>query len=129
MLISSVFAIFFIMAFIADGLPLIIAMQQMSILAKASLKTIGTDKMTDSEKQKLLLINSANIFKQSLKIAALVAIVLTLGYLLIFAGGFFKLVNDKAFFSFLGSTGGIIISMLGFLFYFLIKKLYARARL
>jgi hypothetical protein len=128
-LISYVFGIFFIMAFIADCLPLIKSMQKISLLGKASFKTIGSAEIADSGKQKLLLHNSAGIFKQSLKITALVVIVLVIGYLLVLAGGFLKIVSCAAFFNCLETAQGIIISIIAFLSYFLIKKIYARARL
>ena len=128
-LISYVFAVFFILAFLADRLPLIKSINKLSMLGKISLTTISSDAMEDSEKQKLLLANSAEIFKLSLKIAALVLLVLAAGYLLVWAADLLNIVKSPLLFSFLDTVTGIVISIFAFSSWFLIKKIYARARL
>jgi hypothetical protein len=128
-LISFVFAIFFILAFAADRLPLIKLIQKISALSKMSLKTISTEAIDDTEKQKLLLANSAGIFKLSAKLAGLVILVLTVGYTLALAGDLLGIVKTPVLFAYLETVPGAVISVLAFCSYFLLKKIYVRARL
>jgi hypothetical protein len=129
LLISYVFAVFFILALMVDRLPLIKFINEISMLSKTSFTTIGSNTMEDSEKQKLLLTNSASIFKLSLKIATLILLVVAAGYLLMLAGDLLNIVKSPLLFSFLDTVPGIVISILAFSSWFLIKKIYVRARL
>jgi len=128
-LISFTYAVFFMLAFVADLLPLIKFTRQISTLTKMSVKTIGSVSLTDSEKQRILLGNSSQIFKQSLKIGAIVVLILVIGYLIMLVANFFQLVKRAVFFNFVESIGGITVSVLAFCSYFLIKRVYVRARL
>jgi len=129
LLISYEFALFFILAFVADRVPFIRAAKEISALSKESIKTMKSVIIDDSEKQKVLLANAAAIFIRSLKITGLILLILIGGYLLAFAGDEFGIVKISVLFSFLETATGIIISLLAFGSYFLLKKIYARARL
>ena len=128
-LISCTYVLFFILAFVADRLPLIKIMRKISALGKVSLETIGSTHIPDTEKQKILLANSGTIFKQSLIMIALVLLVLGIGFLLTLGADVLGIVKRPILFDYLDSATGIIISVVSFGSYFLLKKIYARARL
>ncbi|HZY38434.1 MAG TPA: hypothetical protein VFE53_17370 [Mucilaginibacter sp.] len=128
-LISYIFVVSIILAVLADRLPLIKSIGKISALGKISLKIIHSKEIDDTEKQKLLLANSAVIFTQSLKIAALVILVLAVGYLLVLAGDFTRILKRPVLLKYMESVPGISISIIAFLAYFLIKKIYDRTRL
>ena len=128
-LISEVSVIFFVMAFLADRLPLMKYIRKVIELNRISFDIIGSGNTGDADKQKLLLANSAAIFVQSLKLSGSVLLVLAAGCLLILAGNFFNIVTTSVLLAYLETITGIVISVLAFCFYFLIKKIYDRARL
>jgi len=128
-LISYIGAIFFSLAFLSDQLPLIKFLRKISTLSKMSLKTIGSEIVEDGEKQKLLLANSAGIFKLSAKLASLVLLVLAIGFQFVLIGDFLGIVKTKALFAYLETVTGMVVSVLAFCSYFVFKKIYARARL
>jgi len=127
-LISYEFALFFILAFVVDRVPFIEAIKEISNLGKHAITTINSATIEDSEKQKILLADSAGIFIRSLKIAVLALLILIGGYLLAFVGDEFNIVKISVLFRFFESIMGIVVSVLAFGSYFLIKKVYARAR-
>jgi len=128
-LVSYVFAVFFILAFVADRVPLIESVKEISALSKESIKTISSTAIKDSQKQRILLANSAAIFKYSLKITCLALLILIGGYLLAFVGDELGIVKISVLFGFLETVTGIMTTLMAFGSYFLLKKIYARARL
>ena len=128
-LISYEYALFFILAFVADRVPFVKAVKEISALSKASLKTISSVAVEDREKQKILLANAAGIFIRSLKIAGLALLILIGGYLLAFVVDELGVVKISVLSGFLETVTGIMISLLAFGSYFILKKIYARARL
>jgi hypothetical protein len=128
-LVSYVFAVFFILAFVADRVPLIESVKEISALSKESIKTISSTAIKDSQKQRILLANSAAIFKYSLKITCLALLILIGGYLLAFVGNELGIVKISVLFGFLETVTGIMTTLMAFGSYFLLKKIYARARL
>lgn len=127
-LISYVYLLFFILAFAADRVPFIEAVKEILVLSKKSLNTISSTAVEDREKQKILLTNAAGIFIRSLKIAGPALLILIGGYLLASVGDELGIVKISALFGFLETLTGVTISLLAFGSYFLIKKVYARAR-
>ena len=127
-LISYEYALFFILAFVADRMPFISAVKEILALSSDSIKTINSVAVEDREKQKMLLVNAAGIFKRSLQIAGLALLILIGGYLLAFAGDESGIVKISVLFNFLETITGIIICLLAFGSYFLLMKIYGRAR-
>ena len=127
-LISEVFVLFFLLAFLADRLPLVKSIRKIAGLSKNSGAIIGSNTVSDVDKQKLLLLNSVGLFKQSLILAVLILLVLLAGYLLIMAADFCGTVKIAVLLAFLETFAGIAVSILSFCCFFIIKKVYGRAR-
>jgi len=123
--ISYLGAVCLLLAFLTDRLPLITIANKISQLAKNSLGTIRSATANDEEKQKIILSNSRGIFIGSVKISALVLLVLTLGYLLLLAANIFH----YSLLTYAETKSGILVSFIFFFLYFLVKKLYVRSRL
>ena len=66
-MIGYLYFAFFIIALIADFLPFSPIIKTVSSLAINSVQTIKSKNINDSEKEKILLFNSFEIFKHSIK--------------------------------------------------------------
>lgn len=126
--IIYLFIVFLLIAWVADTIPFIKTAKQISALSQSSLKTIQSDTLNDSAKQSLLLGNSLGIMKHSMLI--IFYTILLIGILLLFlkASIFITPLNFDYLSNYLISLSGIILSIIAFLSYFLIKKLYVRFR-
>ena len=123
--ISYLCAVCFLLAFLTDRLPLITLTNKISRLAKNSLGTIRSSTDSDEEKQKIILGNSLAIFVGSVKISAIVLLVLAIGYLLLLTANIFQF----PLLNYAETKTGILVSIISFFLYFLLKKLYVRSRL
>jgi hypothetical protein len=128
-IISYLYIVFFIVAAIVDHLPFLLIMKRTSLYASNSLRTINSNELEDLEKKKILLANSFNIFKQSLKMLALVILIAFSGYVLLIISVVFKPLNCNVLLSYIITLNGLILSLVSFFSYFLLKKLYVKIRL
>ena len=129
LLIGYLFFAFFILAILADLLPFSLVINRILQLSAVSVQTIRSNTITDTKKEKLLLTNSWELFKQSLKMTGFILLIAAWGCLFLFTSGIFKTINYHVLFSYLKTTDGIILSVVAFLSYFILKKIYVRIRL
>lgn len=127
--IIYLFIVFFLIAWVADRLPFIKAVSHISKLSRISFETILSEETDDSAKQAILLGNSFGILKQSLLIIAFTALLLLILFLCLKVSVIVNPLNFNYLTGFLISFAGIIVSIVSFLSYFLLKKLYGRFRL
>lgn len=127
--IIYLFVIFLLIAWTADTIPFIKTARSISGLSQSSLQTIQSEKIDDSEKQGILLGNSLGIMKYSILIILYTAALI--GILLFFLkiSEYITSLNFDYLSNYLISLKGIILSIVAFLSYFLIKKLYVRFRI
>jgi hypothetical protein len=126
---SYLYAVFFILAILSDRLPFFTIINNISRLSISSHQTIRSDIIEDSKKGKILLVNSFGIFKQSLKMAAFIMLVLACGFLLLLLSNNFQHLNYRVLLNYMITTDGLLLSMVSFFSYFLLKKLYVKIRL
>ena len=126
--IIYLFLVFLLIAWAADTIPFIKTVKRISGLSKSSLETIQSEKIDDSAKQGILLSNSLGIMKHSMLI--ILYTVLLIGILLFFlkVSVFITPMNFDYLTNYLISLSGIILSIVAFLSYFILKKLYVRLR-
>jgi hypothetical protein len=129
LLISYLYSIFFVLAFMADRLPFIAFMGRVSFIARNSVQTIQSTGLNDNQKQKLLLANSGLMFLQSVKIFVLILIVAAFGLLFSFLANVFNTGNQRFLMDYAETWRGILLSILAFLSFFCIKKVYVRVKL
>ena len=123
------FIVFFLVAWLADRLPFIKTVGGINRISRNSLQTIQSESIEDSEKQGILLRNSFGILKSSLLIVAFTALLVGLLVICLEASVFIKPLNPAYLTDFLISINGILLSVVSFLSYFLVKKLYGRFRI
>jgi len=123
------FIVFFLVAWLADRLPFIKTVGGINRISRNSLQTIQSESIEDSEKQGILLRNSFGILKFSLLIIAFTALLVGLLVICLEASVFIKPLNPAYLTDFLISINGILLSVVSFLSYFLVKKLYGRFRI
>src|SRR5277367_210289 len=123
-IISYLYAVFFILALLADRLPFLSIINNISRLSKGSFQTIRSDIIDDSKKQEILLANSFGLFKQSLKLTGLILLVSACGFLLLLSGGVFKPLSYRILFDYTMTTYGLLLAIISFFSYFLLKRLY-----
>jgi hypothetical protein len=128
-IISYLYVVFFILAFLADRLPFLTIINSISRLSKGSFQTIKSDIIEDSKKQEILLSNSFGLFKRSLKMVGLILIVSICGFLLLLLSGVFKHLNYRILFDYMITAYGLLLSIISFFSYFLLKRLYVKIRL
>lgn len=129
LMLSYLFAVFFILALLSDFLPFSAIIKSILLLNKNSFQTISSADVADSEKQSILLANSANIFKQSAKLLGLILLLIAFSFLLFLLSGIFQPMGYKTLLNDLITMEGVVISVLAFVAYFLLKKLYVKVRL
>jgi len=128
-IISYLYIVFFIVAALVDYLPFLPAIKKTSLLGFNSLQTISSNNIEDSEKMKILLANSLNIFKQSLKMLALIILVAFSGYILLLLSVVFKSLSYTVLLNYVITLNGLVLSVVSFFSYFLLRKLYVKIRL
>jgi hypothetical protein len=128
-IISYLYIIFFAIACLVDHLPFIFLIKNISSLSNVSLQTIRSNNIDDSEKEKILLNNSFRLFKQSLKLLGLVAIIALCGFVLLLISNFFKSLNQGVLLKYMVTLSGLLLSVISFVTYFLLKRLYVKVRL
>lgn len=121
--------VFLLIAWAADTIPFIKTARSISGLSQSSMQTIQSEQIEDSEKQRIILSNSLEIMKHSMLIILYTAALI--GILLFFlkASEFITSLNFDYLSNYLISLSGIILSIVAFLSYFLLKKLYVRFRI
>jgi hypothetical protein len=127
--IIYLFIIFFLVAWLADRLPFMKTVGGINRISRNSLETIQSESIDDASKQGILLRNSLGILKHSLLIIAFTALLVILLVICLEASVFVKPLNSAYLTDFLISINGIILSVVSFLSYFLLKKLYGRFRI
>lgn len=126
--IVYLFIVFFLLAFVTDILPFIKSARNITSLSQSSFKTIQSTDIDDDQKQSVLLKNSLGIFKESFKITLFTALLVGLLLLSLRASNFIKPLNYDYLLEFLISVSGVVLSIVAFISYFVIKKLYGRFR-
>lgn len=127
--ILYLFVVFLLIAWAADTIPFFKKARSISDLSQSSMQTIQSDQIDDSEKQGILLRNSLGIMKHSLLIIFYTALLIGLLLLFLKISEFITSLNFDYLSNYIISTSGIILSIVAFLSYFLLKKLYVRFRL
>lgn len=127
--IIYLFIVFFLVAWLADRLPFMKTVGGINRISRNSLETIQSESIDDASKQGILLRNSLGILKHSLLIIAFTALLVILLVIGLEASVFVKPLNSAYLTDFLISINGIILSVVSFLSYFLLKKLYGRFRI
>jgi hypothetical protein len=127
--IIYLFIVFVLVAWLADRLPFMKTVGGINRISRNSLETIQSESIDDASKQGILLRNSLGILKHSLLIIAFTALLVTLLVICLEASIFIKPLNSAYLTEYLISINGIILSIVSFLSYFLLKKLYGRFRI
>jgi len=127
--IIYLYFVFFIIAILTDFLPFSALIKNISQLGTNSLRTIRSPIIDDSDKERILLVNSLKMFKQSLKMTGFIILIAFCGILLLLPGSFFKSLNYRVLLDFLVTYTGIFLTLASFFSYFLLKKLYVKIRL
>ena len=127
--ISYLYLVFFILAILVDLLPFLSIIKKSSLLGANSWQTIKSASLNDSEKQQVLLGNSLNIFKQSLKLLALILFIALFGCVLLWQSFVFKPLSYGVLAQYLITFNGLVLSVISFFSYFLLKKLYVKIRI
>jgi hypothetical protein len=129
LLISYFCGVCFVVAFLADQLPLAPFARKIMQLTKSSIQTMGSALIADAEKSKILLANSLAVFIRSAQLSGLLLVVLLAGALLLFSADLVELNNGSFLLRYLATMHGILLSVFCFACYHVVKKLYARPRL
>ena len=127
--VSYLYVSCFILAWLADSLPFFNIIKSISLLSIASIQIIRAETIDDTTKEKTILGNSFIIFKQSLIMLALIIFIAVSGFLLLYFSKFIKPLNFTVLLDYVNTLSGISISMMSFLSYFLLKKLYVKVKL
>ncbi|HWZ15295.1 MAG TPA: hypothetical protein VNW95_08650 [Mucilaginibacter sp.] len=123
------YVVFFAIACLVDYLPFIPLIKTISSLSMGSMHTIRSDDISDTEKEKLLLKNSLQLFQQSLKLLGFVVLIAICGFILLFVSRLFKSLNYAVLLNYMVTLYGLLLSVIAFFSYFLVKKLYVKVRL
>jgi hypothetical protein len=123
------FIVVFITAFLVDILPFQKISKNILGLSKKTITTIQLSSIDDSAKQSLLLSYSFAIFKQSLIIAALTLLIVAVVYGCFLLSDFFKQLSFQNLVDYSLTLNGILVSVVSFFLYFLIKKIYVKFRI
>ena len=127
--IIYLFVVFMLIAWAADTIPFLKTAKLISGLSQSSFKTIQSEEMDDSAKQDILLGNSLGIMKYSLLIILFTAVLIAMLLLFLKISVFISPLNFDYLSNYLISLSGVILSIVAFLSYFLLKKLYVRFRI
>ena len=127
--IIYLFIVFFLVAWLANRLPFMKTVGGINRISRNSLQTIQSESIDDAAKQGILLRNSLGILKHSLLIIAFTALLVILLVICLEASIFIKPLNSAYLTEYLISINGILLSIVSFLTYFLLKKLYGRFRI
>jgi hypothetical protein len=128
LIISYLFVVVFITAFLVDILPFRKITKDILLISKKSLETIQLSTIDDSVKQKLLLSHSFSIFKESLKIGAFTLLIVGVVYGCFLLSEYFTRTSFQNLLDYSLTFSGVIISLISFFSYFLLKKLYVKFR-
>lgn len=127
--IIYLYIVFLMLAFLADHLPFLILIKRIAELGANSFKTICSDNMPDTEKEKLLLFNALNMFKQSLKTIGFIMLIVICGIVLIWLTIYFKALTYTGLYNYIITFNGLLLTLAAFFSYYLLKKLYVKVRL
>lgn len=127
--IIYLFIVFLLLAWTTDFIPFIKTAKQITSLSQSSFETIQSEEIEDSAKQSILLGNSLGILKHSFLIILFTSLLVGLLLLLLEASVLIKPLSFNYLTEYLVSLEGIILSVLSFLFYFLLKSLYVKFRI
>lgn len=121
-----VFVVSIISAYLFDLMPVAKNTGLIFELQRLSFCVIRDQKLTDEQKQKILLTNAAKLLLVTLKLLFFFCIVTLPFYVLVELSTFFLAMNIE---STLISVTGISLSAFAFVSYFLLKKIYGRFRI
>jgi hypothetical protein len=127
--ISYLYVVFFLIAWLVDLLPLFSIVKNSSLVSRQSMQTIKSNDIDDSEKEKMLLNNSFKLFKQSLKLFAFIVLIAACGFALLLISPVIKPLNYAKLIKYVPTLYCLVLSILSFVSYFLLKKLYVKIRL
>ena|SRR5579872_3863496 len=128
-IISYLYTVFFVIAWLVDLLPFFSVVKNISLVSWQSMQTIKSNDIDDSEKEKILLTNSFKLFKESLKLLGFITIIAVAGFALLLASKAFKPSNYTTLLKYTLTLYGLLLSVIAFLSYFVLKKLYVKVRL
>lgn len=114
-------------ALIFDLMTIMRRVNRLIGLSKDSLEVMKSEDIDDDKRQKLLFSISGKVFLSSLVLSGMM-MVITIPFLIIHIAEI-TILKTESFATSLGSFTGIVVSILGFLFYFGIKRIYARSGL
>ena len=118
-----------ISGFLFDKLPIKSIAIKIARQSIASITLMKSKEISDEKKQKLLLLASIEIFKDTLKIASLLCLI---GLLIVFISityNIFSPSESLSLLSFTATVKGISISILSVILYFILTKIHAHFRL
>ena len=127
--ISYLYILFIVLAFLADRLPFLSLAKNIVSLSKNSFNTIRSDLINDAGKEKLLLANSLTLLTQSLKIIAFIALLVACGLLLLLLMAILNSFKYADLVKYVITFNGVVLGAGAFLTYYLLKKLYVKIRL
>lgn len=129
MAIIYLYVLFIVLAFLADRLPFLIAVKDITVLGKSSFQTIRSTVIDDSQKEKLLLANSRGIFILSCKLIAFIVLIAGAGLVLLLAVLIWGRITYWGMLNYVVTFNGLVLSAASFITYYLLKKLYVKIRL
>ncbi|HEY5326774.1 MAG TPA: hypothetical protein VIJ27_07220 [Mucilaginibacter sp.] len=128
-IISYLYIVFFILAVLADQLPFSVIIKSITLLGINSVQTIRSKIIEDVVKGKTLLANSFGLFKQSLIMFAFIILIAVCGYVILLISILFKPLSSVILLKYVITLNGLMLSVISFFSYFLLKKLYVKIRL
>ncbi len=127
--IGYLYFVFLIIAALSDRLPFFSSIRLVSSLTIDSVQTIKSTSLEDTQKEKFLLANSFNILKNSLILLGYILLLVLLGFILLLFSEFIKLLKLSVLLSSIPTLMGLVVSIISFFSYYLIKKIYVKVRL
>jgi len=128
-IISYLFIVFFVIAWLVDHLPFLPLIKNVSGLSMGSMQIIKSNDISDLDKEKLLLAGSLKIFRESLKLLSFIILIAACGFALVAISSVFNILNYAILLKYMATLYGLLLSVFSFISYFLLKKLYVKVRL
>ena len=128
-IISYLFIVFFVIAWLVYHLPFLPLIKNVSGLSMGSMQIIKSNDISDLDKEKLLLAGSLKIFRESLKLLSFIILIAACGFALVAISSVFNILNYAILLKYMATLYGLLLSVFSFISYFLLKKLYVKVRL
>ena len=123
------FIVGLISGFLIDKLPIKSIALKIAKQSYASMAVLQSKEIGDDKKQKLLLVSSINIFKETLKLASILCLI---GIIIPCFSYIYTLLKPNESYNLLAfatTFKGISISILSVFLYFILTKIYAHFRI